>query len=141
LKTTPRVALIVEYAETVAPAADPALMSDDDRTAVVTLHRWSMSPEIEASDSVVLLLAENLSELHPKLVSNPRIATVRVPMPDEGERRRVIALCQPHAEASYVARLATITAGLRAVQIQAILQPPPPGAAEDEAERIRFLKK
>ena len=141
LRTAQRVAVILEYAETIAPAADPALMSDDDRTAVVTLHRWSMSPEIEASDSVVVLLAENLSELHPKLVSNPKIATVRVPMPDEGERRQVIALCQPRADEAYVARLASITAGLRAVQIQAILQPPPPAAAEDEEERIRFLKK
>jgi transitional endoplasmic reticulum ATPase len=88
-----------------------------------------------------LLLAENLSELHPKLVSNPKIATVRVPMPDEDERRRVIALCQPQADDAYVSRLATITAGLRAVQIQAILQPPPPAAAADEAERVRFLKK
>jgi SpoVK/Ycf46/Vps4 family AAA+-type ATPase len=141
LRTAQRVALILEYAETIAPAADPALMSDDDRTAVVTLHRWSMSPEIEASDSVVVLLAENLSELHPKLVSNPKIATVRVPMPDEDERRRVIALCQPGADAPYLARLASVTAGLRAVQIQAILQPPPPAAAEDEAERVQFLKK
>jgi len=141
LRTSQRVAVIMEYAETIAPAADPALMSDDDRTAVVTLHRWSMSSEIEASDSVVVLLAENLSELHPKLVSNPKIATVRVPMPDEDERRRVIAFCQPKAEAAYVARRATITAGLRAVQIQAILQAPPAGAAEDEEERVRFLKK
>src|SRR5688572_32491345 len=46
LKTAHKVALIIEYAETVAPAADPALMSDEDRTAVVTLHRWSMSSEI-----------------------------------------------------------------------------------------------
>ena len=51
LKTTERVALIVEYAETVAPAADAALMSDEDRGAVVTLHRWSMAPEIEAADT------------------------------------------------------------------------------------------
>jgi transitional endoplasmic reticulum ATPase len=141
LKTTQRVAVILEYAETITPAADPALMSDEDRSAVVTLHRWSMSPEIEAADSVVLILAENLSELHPKLVSNPKIATVRVPMPDEEARRSVIAGCQPRAEASYVARLAAVTAGLRALQIQAILQPPPPAAAEDEAERVRFLKQ
>jgi len=140
LKTTEKVALLVEYAETVAPAADAALMSDEDRSAVVTLHRWSMAPEIEASDSVVLLVCENLSDLHPKLVSNPKIATVRVPMPDEGCRRGVIACCQPDAEPAYAQRLAAMTAGLRAVQIQAILQPPPPAAAEDEAERIRLIK-
>jgi transitional endoplasmic reticulum ATPase len=139
LKTTERVALVIEYAETVAPAADAAFMNDEDRSAVVTLHRWSMAPEIEASDSVVLLLAENLSELHPKLVSNPKIATVRVPMPDEDARRAVISCCMPRAEPAYAARLASVTAGLRAVQIQAILQPPPPAGAEDEAERIRLL--
>ena len=140
LKTTQRVALIIEYAETVAPAAEAAFMNDDDRSAVVTLHRWSMAPEIEASDSVVLLLAENLSELHPKLVSNPKIATVRVPMPDEDARRAVITCCMPRAEPAYAARLASVTAGLRAVQIQAILQPPPPAAVEDEEERVKLLK-
>lgn len=143
LKTSSRVALLIEYAETVAPAADPALMADDDRSAVVTLHRWSMAPEIEAADSVVVLLCENLSELHPKLVSNPKIATVMVPMPDEETRRRVIGkvLAQARPEPAYLDRLATITAGLRAVQIQAILQPPPPAAAEDEEERVGFLKQ
>jgi transitional endoplasmic reticulum ATPase len=142
LKTGQRVALIVEYAETVVPAADPALMGDDDRTAVVTLHRWSMSPEIEAADNVVLLLAENLSELHPKLVSNPKIATVRLAMPDEETRRRVVAVCQPDAEPAWRDRLAAITAGLRAVQMQAILQPAP--AAQDaatEEDRVSFLKQ
>jgi transitional endoplasmic reticulum ATPase len=141
LKTGQRVALIIEYAETVAPAADPALMQDDDRTAVVTLHRWSMSPEIEAADNVVLLLAENLSEVHPKLVANPKIATVRLPMPDEPTRKRVVAVCQPGADAAWRDRLAAITAGLRAVQMQSILQPAAP--AQDEAaeqERVRFLE-
>lgn len=140
LKTTEKVALLVEYAETVAPAADAALMSDEDRSAVVTLHRWSMAPEIEASDSVVLLLCENLSDLHQKLVSNPKIATVQVPMPDEASRHAVIACCQPDAEPAYARRLASVTAGLRGVQIQAILQPPPPAAEEDEQERVRLIK-
>jgi len=139
LKTRTKVALMVEYAETLAPAADPAMMSEEDRTAVVTLHRWSLSPEIADSDNVVLLLAENLSELHPKLVSNPRIATVRIPMPDEATRRTVVDLTMPGADAAYAARLASVTAGLRAVQIQTILQPPPAGAEEGEDDRFTFI--
>jgi SpoVK/Ycf46/Vps4 family AAA+-type ATPase len=139
LKTRSKVALMVEYAETLAPAADPAMMSEEDRTAVVTLHRWSLSPEIADADNVVLLLAENLSELHPKLVSNPRIATVRIPMPDEATRRTVVDLTMPGADAAYAARLASVTAGLRAVQIQTILQPPPAGAEEGEEDRFKFI--
>ena len=61
-------------------------------------------------------------------------------MPDEATRLRVIANCQPKAEPAYATRLATITAGLRAVQIQAILQPPPPAGEPDEEERVRFLE-
>jgi len=139
LKTRSKVALIIDYAETLAPAADAAMMSEEDRTAVVTLHRWSLSPEIEAADNVVLMLAENLSELHPKLVSNPRIATVRVPMPDEPTRKAVVTLTMPAADAAYAERLASVTAGLRAVQIQSILQPPPAGAEEGEEERFKFI--
>ncbi len=139
LKTRTKVALVVEYAETLAPAADAAMMSEEDRTAVVTLHRWSLSPEIADSDNVVLLLAENLSELHPKLVSNPRIATVRIPMPDEATRRTVVDLVMPGADAAYAARLANVTAGLRAVQIQTILQPPPAGAEDGEEDRFKFI--
>jgi transitional endoplasmic reticulum ATPase len=139
LKTRSKVALIVEYAETLAPAADPAMMSEEDRTAVVTLHRWSLAPEIEAADNVVLLLAENLTELHPKLVSNPRIATVRIPMPDEATRRTVVDLTMTGVEPAYAARLAAVTAGLRAVQIQTILQPTPAGAEEGEEDRFKFI--
>jgi transitional endoplasmic reticulum ATPase len=139
LRTRSKVALLVEYAETLAPAAEPALMSEEDRTAVVTLHRWSLASEIEDADNVVLLLAENLSELHPKLVSNPRIGTVRIPMPDEATRRTVVDLTLRGGDAAYAARLANVTAGLRAVQIQAILQPPPASAEQGEEERFRFI--
>jgi transitional endoplasmic reticulum ATPase len=132
LLTSSRVALIVEYAETLVPAADPSLQSEGDRAAIVTLHRWSQARELEAADNVVLLVTENLSEMSPKLVSNPKVAIVHVPMPDEATRRRVIQQCLPEAEPSYVERLAGITAGLRALQIQAILAAPHSAGADDD---------
>ena len=58
--------------------------------AVVTLHRWSLAPQIEASDSIVMLLTENLSELHPRWSSNPRVATVTFPMPTRTPAARII---------------------------------------------------
>ena len=79
--------MILEYAEAIAPAGDPNFQSDGDRAAIVTLHRWSFLPEIERGDNVVILIAENLTELAPKLVSNPKVAVVEVPMPDRETRR------------------------------------------------------
>ena len=50
-----KTAVILEYAEALAPAGDPNFQSEADRAAIVTLHRWSFLPEIEHSDNVVIL--------------------------------------------------------------------------------------
>ena len=82
-----KTAVILEYAEAIAPAGDANFQSESDRAAVVTLHRWSFLPEIEKGDNVILVIAENLTELSPKLVSNPKVAVVEIPMPDKDARR------------------------------------------------------
>src|SRR6185503_9362396 len=87
-----RTAVILEYAEAVAPAGDPNFQSEGDRAAIVTLHRWSFLAEIERSDNVVILIAENLTELAPKLISNPKVAVVEVPMPDTETRKAAARL-------------------------------------------------
>ncbi|HEV2763903.1 MAG TPA: hypothetical protein VGV38_13055, partial [Pyrinomonadaceae bacterium] len=133
-----KVAVVVEYAETLAPAGDPTFHADADRASVVTLHRWSFLPEIEQADNVVLLVSENLTELAPKLISNPKVAVVEVPMPDRDARRAAAQLADPRLNERDAERYAEITAGLKAVQIASILAPPPP-AEEDAAEREAFI--
>ena len=133
-----RVAVVVEYAETLAPAGDPSFQADADRAAIVTLHRWSFLPEIERGDNVVLLVSENLAELAPKIISNPKVAVVEVPMPDRDARRAAAQLADPRLGERDAERYAEVTAGLKAVQIASILAPPPP-AEEDAAEREAFI--
>jgi SpoVK/Ycf46/Vps4 family AAA+-type ATPase len=133
-----KAAVILEYAEAIAPAGDPAFQADADRAAVITLQRWSFLPEIDRGDNLVLLVAENLTELSPKVVSNPKVGVVDVPMPDLEARRAAVRLADPRLTDRDVERYAEITAGLKAVQIASILAPPP--AAEDEArEREAFI--
>jgi SpoVK/Ycf46/Vps4 family AAA+-type ATPase len=135
-----KVATILEYAEVIAPAGDSNFQSDADRSAIVTLHRWSFLPEIETGDNVVILIAENLTELAPKLVSNPKVAVVDVPMPDRDARRRAARLADKRMSEKDADRYAEITAGLKTIQILSILTPPP--ASEDEArERESFIKQ
>jgi AAA+ superfamily predicted ATPase len=133
-----RAAVILEYAEVIAPAGDPNFQSDADRAAVVTLHRWSFLPEIERSDNVVILISENLTDLAPKIVSNPKVAVVEVPMPDEETRKAAAKLADARMSEKDADRYAEITAGLKAIQILSILTPPP--ATEEEArERETFI--
>jgi transitional endoplasmic reticulum ATPase len=133
-----KTAVIIEYAEAVAPAGDPSFQGDADRAAIVTLHRWSALPEIERGDNVVLLIAENLTDLAPKIVSNPKVAVVEVPMPDRETRKSAAMLADARLTERDAERYADITAGLKAIQISSILTPPPP-AEEESAARESFI--
>lgn len=140
LFTSSNVAVIIEYAEVVAPVGDASFSSEADRISVVTLQRWSISPQLEATDNIVILLTETASELSPKIVANPRVAGVRLPMPTAPERLAVIRqVGGPNLDPMWAERLADITAGLKLVQIKGILQPSPPEHADADA-RFRFIK-
>lgn len=133
-----KIAVIMEYAEAIAPAGDPNFQGESDRAAIVTLHRWSSLPEIERGDNVVLLISENLAELAPKLISNPKVAVVEVPMPDVATRREAARLADSRLTEKDCERYAGMTAGLKAIQIASILTPQP--AAEEElADRETFI--
>src|ERR1700752_5092882 len=133
-----KTAVIMEYAEAIAPAGDPNFQSESDRAAIVMLLRWWALPAIERGDNVVLLISENLTELAPKLISNPKVAVVEVPMPDHATRREAAMLADTRLTEKDGERYAGITAGLKAIQIASILTPQP--AAEEEiADREAFI--
>ncbi|MBN2362118.1 MAG: ATP-binding protein [Deltaproteobacteria bacterium] len=134
-----RCALLLEYAETLAPAGDMALYSDADRTSLITLHRWSNLPALEKSDNLIVLLTENLTELHQRLVHNPRIASIRIPLPDGAERRAFVQHLAPDLDAKAVDKLTEITAGLKMVHIRNIIKPQ--DAEPDVEARKQFIEK
>ena len=133
-------ALIINYAGSIAPPGDEHFLAQSDRMAAIRLHRWSMTPQFAARDNVVFLIAESLAELNPRIVANPRVAAVAVPLPDLEAREAVIRKCDPAMPAAQVERLAAHSSGLRAVQIAQILTPrTEPGL--NEAERVEFIRE
>ncbi|HEY3381743.1 MAG TPA: AAA family ATPase [Vicinamibacterales bacterium] len=144
-----KVAVILEYAEAIAPAGDPAFQADGDRGAVITLQRWSFLPEIDKGDNVVLLVTENLSELSPKIISNPKVGVLEIPMPDLETRRAAARLADARLSDKDVDRYAETTAGLKAIQLASILSPGPAGpspasvadVARQEADRLIARRK
>jgi transitional endoplasmic reticulum ATPase len=135
-----KTAVILEYAEAIAPAGDTNFQSESDRSAIVILHRWSFLPEVERGDNVIILIAENLTELAPKLISNPKVAVVEVPMPDRETRKAAALFADKSLGEKEADRYAGITAGLKAIQIVSILSPPPDSETE-AAERETFIAR
>ena len=140
LRTTDGVGVIGDYAEMIAPAGENNFLSEADRRAVVTLHRWSLDRSFENSDNVVLLVTEQIPQLSSKIVSNPRVAAVQVPLPDEQERSAIIRLLEQDATTRDIELLASQSAGLKTVQIRGILAPGE-DAEEDFAERYELIRE
>jgi hypothetical protein len=130
-----RVAVVLEYAELLAPAAEASFSTEADRQSVIALHRWSYAPELEKADSLVVLVTESLSDLNARVAANPRAAAVRVPMPDLAARREAIDALLPAADEAFRVRLAEVTAGLKLSQVKAILA----GAEADRDAALRLV--
>ena len=141
LSASNKTAVVLEYAEALAPTGDPAFQGDSDRAALVTLHRWSFLPEIEKGDNVVLLVAENLTDLSPKLLSNPKVAVVEVPMPDTATRGEAAKQADPDLSGRDAGRYADQTAGLKAIQITSLLSAGMTDADRQEADRLIGIRK
>jgi len=117
-------AVLVDYAETVAPAGEPGQLPVEDRGAIVTLRRWAADPFFLARDVTFCLIAESTSQLNPSLVTDARTLQLRVPVPDEEERFRYIASrgATPDTFSRIdPRRAAVLTAGLTRLHLESIL--------------------
>jgi len=120
-----RIALAIDFAETIAPAGDVSSMSAEDRNALVILKRWANNPAFLRADVTICLIAENQIELNPGIVQHPGVASIAIPMPDEDERLEFVQqqlANAPLPEGSDVTppTLAKLGAGLKRVQLQTL---------------------
>jgi len=122
------VAIIVDFAETVAPAGDLGYMPGEDRYSLVTLVKWAQDPQFLTADFSVCLIAENLAELNPRIGRNPYAASIELPLPDEKERYEYVdwkigQSGKKRAEISDVnaEALAQMTAGMSRVALDRVL--------------------
>ena len=117
-------AVVLDYAETIAPSGDLSFMSELDKRALVSLQRWSSDPALLASDNLVILVTEQLLELHRKVLASPQLAHVAVPLPNEEERERFIRAQDLGGIDLQMSEhdLARVTAGLTLLQIRGLFR-------------------
>jgi hypothetical protein len=80
-KPAPRVAVLLEAAELIAPAGDAG--GYDQGAIVLLLREWANDSLIGGQQIATFLVAENLNDLHPLLASNAHAAKIKLPLPDE----------------------------------------------------------
>ncbi len=132
-------AVIVPYADALLPAGDASFMSYQDRQIYLAFHRWSLDQALTKGDNIVVLITESLNAINPSLLSNPKVAAVEIPMPDQETRREVIAFLAPRLPESHVGLFAERTGGLRTVQLTSIMASSE-GHGLSEAERLDVIR-
>ncbi len=117
-------AVVVDYFETVAPNADVAFMVHEDKANLVSLQRWATDPAFVATDNLVVLVTEHLSDISRRITSSPSLASIQIPFPD-------VAMREAFLRAQDVSKvkmdmdlsvLAKMCAGLTLSQIRNILR-------------------
>src|SRR5262252_8357994 len=121
-----KIALVIDFAETIAPAGDVFGMPAEDRNSLVILKRWARNPDLLNADVTICLISENQIELNQGIVQNPGVASIAIPLPDENERLEFVRWqlrTHPLPSGSEVsdAVLAKLAAGLKRVQLQSLI--------------------
>ncbi|HME89814.1 MAG TPA: AAA family ATPase, partial [Myxococcaceae bacterium] len=119
-------ALVIDFAETLAPEGEMAHLSGEDRFSLATLEKWGHDPQFLAGDLSIVLIAENLADISSRLSRNPYVANIEIPLPDEGERLAYVRHKLENKKLSTVSDvpmegLAQMTAGLSRIHLDRVL--------------------
>jgi len=89
-----QVACYVRACHLVAPALPGALNYDLNALALL-LRDWATDELLVQHPLVTCLIADNLNDLHPLIVQNPRVGKIQVPQPAAHELEAALALIKP----------------------------------------------
>ncbi|MCB9743806.1 MAG: ATP-binding protein [Alphaproteobacteria bacterium] len=128
-------AVVLDYVETIVPGGDLSFMSESDKANMVGFQRWASDPALLASDSIIILVTEQLTEVHRKVTSSPQLALIQLPLPDVPSRTSYIQQqSQDRVTMEMdVENLGKHTAGLSLVQIRGLFR-----VARQSGEEITF---
>ncbi|HEX7735504.1 MAG TPA: ATP-binding protein [Ktedonobacteraceae bacterium] len=125
-----RLAVILDQADLIIPAAGKAQMNDERLATLATLLAWGHDPVLARQQNPVLFFTSHVRDIHPDLlISSSGYRVIEQPLPDEQTRLAYLAwyLHEHRREVPIplldltVEELARITAGLNLRQVEDVL--------------------
>jgi AAA+ superfamily predicted ATPase len=140
------VAVVIDQASYVFPAAEPGRLSLQSSSELVTVLNWAMSPLVKRLNMAFVLVDERLADLSERLTGNPHVATIELPLPDERDRLAFIQASIGQAPVETFsdfgpAELATLTAGISLTDLNVLIQSAQENGHRLDAAVFRALKK
>jgi len=120
-----RVAVIINFLETIFPAGEIGQLSSEDRNALVSIQRWLTNPRLVESDNLVVYITESVSDVQPRFRENARLSVLKVPYPEENDRleyvQEFLSTYPIRQVEMSTSQLASMTSGLNYVHIRSLL--------------------
>jgi hypothetical protein len=83
VKAPEKIAIILDFAQFIVPAGNPASLGNDFAANIVKTLTWANDPAILQSNIITVLLTEQLNDLNDLIINNPHPAKLKIPLPDE----------------------------------------------------------
>ena len=121
-----RIAVVLDYAQYLAPAGDAASAAKAGAGRLVRLLAWATNPLLRRVNVAIVLVADAIAEMHPRLVTNPAVTAVDLPLPDAEDRDRFAvatakATGMPAGLMDAVKRTAALSGGLTLESLRAVI--------------------
>jgi transitional endoplasmic reticulum ATPase len=84
------VAVLFDYAQYLLPSGDANALGPAQAARLVRVLGWAQNPYIKRTNIAFCLIADQLAELNDRIVTNPHVATIEVPLPDRDLRASFI---------------------------------------------------
>lgn len=84
------ISLIIDHAELLIPNEELNSLDLSNKKIIITLLEWAKSQEIKDKDITIVLLTDNLFQLHNEIVGSPDIAKIEIEFPNEEERKKTV---------------------------------------------------
>ena len=118
-------AIVIDFASFLVPAGDR--LQGNSAQHLVTLLNWASNPYIKRANIAFILTDSRLSDVHERLTGSAHVATLELPLPDEGARAAWLTSLMKDSEFSAYSdfdapTLARLTAGTSLTDLDVLVR-------------------
>ena len=138
--------LVFEYGQYLVPRSDMEGLSGTRGSRLVRFLQWAQNPYLKKINCAFCLIADNLSEVNDRLIQNPHVATIEIPMPTKQQRLQFIEKFTSKKKLEKLTdftgpQLAEISNGLSLNNVNMLLAQAKRTKKRVDANRFKELKK
>ena len=85
-----RVAFLFDHGQYLLPDGDLSMLARGQASRLVRFIGWAQNPYIKKVNMAFCLITDKLSELNERLVQNPHVATIEIPLPTAETRKQFV---------------------------------------------------